>query len=149
MKQKSASSDWARWAAAWRGRCAVPASQVHAVDARPGVADSFAAEGGIACASPAELAQHCDVIVSVVINAAQTESVLFGDGGCAEAMKPGSVFVMCSTVDPAWSAALESRLAQLRHPLPRRADLRWRGQGGRGPDHHDDLGPARGLRKMR
>ena len=87
--------------------------QVHAVDARPGVADSFAAEGGIACDSPAELAQHCDVIVSVVINAAQTESVLFGDGGCAEAMKPGSVFVMCSTVDPAWSAALESRLAQL------------------------------------
>ena len=34
-------------------------------------------------------------------------AVLFGDGGGAAAMKPGSVFVMCSTVDPAWSAALE------------------------------------------
>ena len=86
--------------------------QVHAVDARPGVAGAFAAEGGVACDSPAALAQHCDVVVSVVINAAQTESVLFGAGGCAEAMKPGSVFVMCSTVDPAWSAALESRLAE-------------------------------------
>ena len=86
--------------------------EVHAVDARPGVAQAFAGEGGIACASPAELARHCEVIVSVVINAAQTESVLFGDGGCAAAMTTGSLFVMCSTVDPAWSIALESRLAQ-------------------------------------
>ena len=28
-------------------------------------------------------------------------------------MQPGSVFVMCSTVDPNWSIALESRLAKL------------------------------------
>src|SRR4051794_18379254 len=85
---------------------------VHAVDARPGVAQAFAAQGGVACASPAELAQHCDVIISVVVNAAQTETVLFGENGCAGAMKRGSVFVMCSTVDPGWSAALESRLAE-------------------------------------
>jgi putative dehydrogenase len=85
--------------------------QVHAVDARPGVADAFAAQGGVACRSPAELAQHCDVIVSVVVNAAQTESVLFGPDGCVAAMKPGSVFIMCSTVDPSWSAALAPRLA--------------------------------------
>jgi putative dehydrogenase len=86
--------------------------QVHAVDARSGVAQAFAAQGGVACASAAELAQHCDAIISVVVNAAQTESVLFGEGGCAAAMKRGSVFVMCSTVDPAWSAALEPRLAE-------------------------------------
>jgi L-threonate 2-dehydrogenase len=86
--------------------------EVHVVDVRPGVADAFAAEGGVACASPAELAKTCDVIVSVVINAAQTESVLFGEAGCAAAMRPGSVFVMCSTVDPAWSGALETRLAE-------------------------------------
>jgi putative dehydrogenase len=86
--------------------------QVYAVDARPGAAAAFAAQGGSACASPAELASECEVIVSVVVNAAQTESVLFGEGGCAAAMQPGSVFVMCSTVDPGWSAALESRLAQ-------------------------------------
>jgi 3-hydroxyisobutyrate dehydrogenase len=86
--------------------------QVYAVDARPGLADAFAAQGGMACRSPAELAQHCEVIISVVVNAAQTESVLFGPDGCASAMKPGSVFVMCSTVDPSWSAALAPRLAE-------------------------------------
>jgi 3-hydroxyisobutyrate dehydrogenase len=76
-------------------------------------AQAFAAQGGVACASPAELAAHCKVIVSVVVNAAQTEAVLFGGQGCASAMAPGSVFVMCSTVDPNWSIALEARLAKL------------------------------------
>ena len=88
-------------------------SQVHVFDVRADVAQAFADEGGVACQSPAELAEQCSVIVSVVVNAAQTESVLFGESGCAAAMKRGSVFVMCSTVDPNWSMALEARLAAL------------------------------------
>ena len=48
----------------------------------------------------------------MVVNAAQTEDVLFGSGGVAAAMRAGSVFVMCSTVDPNWSIALEARLAE-------------------------------------
>jgi putative dehydrogenase len=59
------------------------------------------------------VAAACDVVVSVVVNAQQTEGVLFGAGGAAAAMKPGSVFVMCSTVDPNWSIALEQRLDAL------------------------------------
>ncbi len=86
---------------------------VNVFDVRAEMAQAFAAEGGVACASLAELAGACEVIVSVVVNAAQTETVLFGEGGCAYAMRRGSVFVMCSTVDPNWSIALESRLAAL------------------------------------
>jgi L-threonate 2-dehydrogenase len=85
---------------------------VHVCDVRPGVAEAFAREGGTACRTPAEVAANCSAVVSVVVNAAQTEAVLFGDGGCAAAMKPASVFVMCSTVDPNWSVALEARLAE-------------------------------------
>ncbi|MGV0958893.1 MAG: L-threonate dehydrogenase [Limnohabitans sp.] len=90
---------------------------VHVFDVRREVAVAFAKDGGTAHESLASLGAACDVIVSVVVNAAQTESVLFGDGttpgsmaGCAASMKPGSVFVMCSTVDPNWSVALEARL---------------------------------------
>lgn len=83
-------------------------------DIRSEVSKAFAKDGGTASASLAELGSSCDVIISVVVNAAQTESILFGDSlgnnGCAAAMKPGSVFVMCSTVDPNWSVALEARL---------------------------------------
>ena len=86
---------------------------LHVFDVRADVAQAFAAGGGTACASPAELAASCQVVISVVVNAAQTEEVLFGTGGCAQAMQPGSVFVMCSTVDPNWSIALEARLAKL------------------------------------
>lgn len=86
--------------------------RVRACDARAGVAAAFAAEGGVACTTPAEVANGVRVVVSVVVNAAQTEQVLFGSDGAAAAMAPGSVFVMCSTVDPNWSMALEARLAQ-------------------------------------
>jgi len=37
--------------------------RVHAHDARAGAARAFAAEGGVACASPAEVARACEVLV--------------------------------------------------------------------------------------
>jgi 3-hydroxyisobutyrate dehydrogenase len=79
-------------------------------DMRREVAENFAKEGGVACDTLAELGSKADVIVSVVVNAAQTDSVLFGVDGVAATMKRGSVFVMCSTVDPNWSVALEGKL---------------------------------------
>ncbi len=87
----------------------------HVFDLRSEVAQGFAKEGGVACASLEELGANCDVVISVVVNAAQTEAVLFGaDGksGVASTMRAGSVFVMCSTVDPNWSVAMEARLAE-------------------------------------
>ena len=83
---------------------------MHVCDLRPGVASAFAASGGVACESPAQVAAACEVVISVVVNAAQTEAVLFGESGAAAAMQAGSVFVMCSTVDSNWSIALEARL---------------------------------------
>jgi L-threonate 2-dehydrogenase len=79
-------------------------------DIRDEVAKKFVLDGGTACSSPAELAAYCDVVVSVVVNADQTDDVLFGAMGCAAAMKPGSLFVMCSTMDPNRSIALEAKL---------------------------------------
>lgn len=84
---------------------------VHVYDVRPEAAQAFAADGGIACASPEEVAAHCGIVVSVVVNAAQTEAVLFGDQSAAAAMRPGSLFIMCSTVDPNVSVQFETRLA--------------------------------------
>jgi 3-hydroxyisobutyrate dehydrogenase len=86
---------------------------VHVCDVRIDAARAFAANGGTAWATPAELAAQCDVVLSVVVNAAQTESVLFADRGAAAAMRPGSVFVMCSTMAPERSIEFERRLAEL------------------------------------
>ncbi|QNP59034.1 L-threonate dehydrogenase [Paenacidovorax monticola] len=84
----------------------------HVFDVRRDAAQAFAQEGGTACETLAELGARCDVVVSVVVNAAQTDAVLFGEDSLAAHMRPGSLFVMCSTVDPHWSVALEARLAQ-------------------------------------
>ncbi len=88
----------------------------HVFDLRREAAQAFARDGGTACDTLAALGAASDIVISVVVNAQQTETVLFGDGdtpGCAASMKPGSLFVMCSTVDPNWSVALEARLAKL------------------------------------
>jgi len=87
---------------------------VNVFDVRAEVAQKFAAKGGVVCASLEAIAAASDILVSVVVNAAQTEAVLFGDGtpqsGCANHLKAGSVFVMCSTVEPAFSVGLEKKL---------------------------------------
>jgi len=87
--------------------------EMHVCDARPEAVREFVAEGGTGHGSPAALARECGVVISVVVNAEQTEQVLFGPEGAAAAMQPGSVFVMCSTVDPKWSMALEARLESM------------------------------------
>ena len=88
---------------------------LYVYDVRSEVAQKFVQNGGTACSSLKELGSLCDVLVSVVVNAAQTEEVLFGYSaapGVMETLKPGSVFVMCSTVDPNISITFESRLAE-------------------------------------
>src|SRR4051812_41568326 len=82
----------------------------------------FAAAGGRGAASAAEAAAGADIVVSVVVNAAQTEAVLFGPqgmgSGVAEAMPEGAVFVSSATMDPAIARRLAAKLeATGRHYL--------------------------------
>jgi L-threonate 2-dehydrogenase len=87
---------------------------VHACDVRPQVLETFASEGGIACATPAELGGKCEVVVTLVVNAAQTDAVLFGSEdkpGAVSAMKPGGVVLSCATVSPEFAVSLGQRIA--------------------------------------
>jgi L-threonate 2-dehydrogenase len=61
----------------------------------------FVAEGGREATNPAEAAMGADVIVCVVVNAAQTETVLFGPCGAGETARSGTVFISSATMDPA------------------------------------------------
>jgi L-threonate 2-dehydrogenase len=56
--------------------------------------------GGKPAKNPAEAATGVDVVLCVVINAAQTETALFGDHGAAAAMAPGGVILSCATMPP-------------------------------------------------
>lgn len=92
--------------------------QVSACDVNADAVARFAATGGRAAANPAAAAEGVDVVVCVVVNAAQTEAVLFGPGGAAETMRTGAVFVSSATMDPAVARRLAARLEETgRHYL--------------------------------
>lgn len=82
-------------------------------DMRPEPAQRLAAAGGHVAGSLADLAAHCDVVVVLVVNAVQTEQVLFGEGGLVPHLRRGTVVVCSATVDPAlpprWAERLEAQ----------------------------------------
>jgi L-threonate 2-dehydrogenase len=79
-------------------------------DVSPTSMERFVAEGGGAAATPAEAARNADVVACVVVNAAQTEAVLFNPAGVAEPMAEGTVFVSSATMDPDVARGLGRRL---------------------------------------
>ena len=79
-------------------------------DSNAAAMERFAAQGGATAMTPAEAAKGADVVVSVVVNAAQTEMILFGDHGVAAAMPAGSVLISSATMDPALARGFAARL---------------------------------------
>ena len=60
----------------------------------------FAQTGGKVAKTPAAAAQGAEIVVSVVVNAAQTEEILFGAEGVAPAMSATGVFISAATMSP-------------------------------------------------
>ncbi|SOY46705.1 putative 3-hydroxyisobutyrate dehydrogenase; putative exported protein [Cupriavidus taiwanensis] len=85
---------------------------VHACDLRAEVLQRFADAGGVPCASPAELGSRCEVVLTLVVNAQQTEAVLFGADGAVAAMQPGKLVIASATVPPGFAETLGQRLAE-------------------------------------
>jgi len=69
-------------------------------DVSPEAVARLAAAGGRGAKTPAEAARDADIVVSVVVNAAQTDAILFGADGVAETLPAGAVFVSAATMDP-------------------------------------------------
>lgn len=79
-------------------------------DVRPAVVESFVALGATGAKSPADLAARSAIIVVLVVNAEQVESVMFGEGGAVAAMKPGTAVIMSVTLPPDYAEKLAARL---------------------------------------
>jgi putative dehydrogenase len=56
--------------------------------------------GGSGASSVAEVAKEADALLVVVVNAAQTDAVLYGEIGAAAAMKQGGVIISSATMAP-------------------------------------------------
>lgn len=87
--------------------------EVVGIEPRAAGRDAFAAAGGSAVASVAEMPGDCGAVVVFVVNAAQADAVLFGEGGIAPRLAKGSVVMLCTTVAPSAAIAIAKRLAPL------------------------------------
>jgi len=86
--------------------------EVIGVEPRAAGRDAFATEGGAAVASVAGLPGVLEAVVVFVVNAAQAEAVLFGEGGIAPRLPRGAVVLLCTTVSPAAAKAIARRLEE-------------------------------------
>jgi 3-hydroxyisobutyrate dehydrogenase-like beta-hydroxyacid dehydrogenase len=83
---------------------------VHGFDVNAAQVDRFVSDGGV-CGSIADVAPDISAAVIVVLNAAQTETVLFGTDGIVPMMRTGSVVLACATVPPAFARDMADRCA--------------------------------------
>jgi 3-hydroxyisobutyrate dehydrogenase-like beta-hydroxyacid dehydrogenase len=88
--------------------------QVTGCDVREVARRELAAAGGATVASAAELPANVEAVVVFVVNAAQTEDVLFGAQGCLARLETGGVVLCCATVAPEAARGLEARVTQAR-----------------------------------
>jgi putative dehydrogenase len=70
----------------------------------------FAAAGGQTASSADQLPPDLDAVVVFVINAAQTEDVLFGPHGCLSKLNKGTVILCCATVSPDSARSLGTKI---------------------------------------
>ena len=85
--------------------------EVWGADINPAQVEKFRGEGG-ASGDLAEAAGTLDAVAVVVLNAAQTEAVLFGDDGIVPKLKAGAVVMACATVPPEFARAMAARAAE-------------------------------------
>lgn len=87
--------------------CLAAGHVTHGFDIAPAQMERFRAEGG----AQGDLAEHADTfdtVVVVVLNAAQAQTVLFGEAGVVPLLRPGTVVMACATVPPDFAREMEA-----------------------------------------
>jgi len=76
------------------------------------VLDLLIKTGGRASKSSREAVKDANVIIMMVVSAAQIDSILFdAETGVAESLHAGTTLVICATVSPSYPVELQTRLA--------------------------------------
>jgi len=83
--------------------------EVRGFDVRAESVAEFGVAGGIAAKTAAEAARGADLLLLMVVNAAQAEAVLFAEGAL-EALPAGGVVVLMATCPPGAVQALAARV---------------------------------------
>lgn len=66
---------------------------------------------GAVASTPEQIGQSCDVVITMLPNSPQVKEVMLGENGVAAYMKPGAVFIDCSSINPVASKEIAQVLA--------------------------------------
>jgi 2-hydroxy-3-oxopropionate reductase len=80
---------------------------------RSGVPADLTTAGGIACASPREVAGRAEIVVTMLPDTPDVERVLFGSPGIAEGLAAGKLVVDMSSISPTATRAFAARVEAL------------------------------------
>jgi len=80
-------------------------------DIRPEAEAAAAAAGAKVCASPAEVGRAADLVIVLVIDRHQVDTVVFGADGLVHGMAAGGIVVVSSTIEPDFAETIGPRLA--------------------------------------
>jgi 2-hydroxy-3-oxopropionate reductase len=70
------------------------------LNTRSAVPAELTKAGGIACATPADVAKQAEIVIMMLPDTPDVEAVLFGKGGVAEGLSKGKVVVDMSSISP-------------------------------------------------
>ena len=85
--------------------------QVQACDLVGSKVEALVRAGARAAATPAQAARGAEALIVCVVDAAQSEEVLFGPEGAAASLPRGAAVLLCPTIGPADVERLAARLA--------------------------------------
>ena len=90
--------------------CVRAGHEVYGVDLDADRMAQLRAEGG-RTGKLADIGPALDAVLVVVLNAAQVDSVLFGEDGIVPQLREGAVVIACATVPPDFAKEMEARCA--------------------------------------
>ncbi len=80
---------------------------------RSGVPGALTEAGGVACASPKEVAEQADVIILMVPDTPHVEEVLFAENGVAGGLSAGKCVVDMSSISPLATKTFAEKISDL------------------------------------
>ena len=83
------------------------------LQSRSGVPEDLLRQGGIPCDSPRKVTQNSDIIITMLPDTPDVETVLFGPDGIADALTPGKTVVDMSSISPIQTREFAIRINHL------------------------------------
>jgi len=80
---------------------------------RSKIPEAIAQSSAAVCTSPAEVARHAEILITMLPDTPDVERVLFGEGGVAEGLSPGKVVVDMSSISPIATKSFAQRINDL------------------------------------